>query len=120
MSFNETSKNLADASAAYQAHLSKSQADQAKRAELVEIIAELEVGLREAAQSQSKRDKYARDTQRFELLRKDSEQLNARLEQLDILEEELSKLTQAMSDLPVVGRRDVESFAAGRRGSSAI
>ena len=108
--FNAATKELAAASTALQTHLSESQACQTERKALIGVISALEARLHDAANRQSERDRYTRDKQRFELLRKDGAPLNARLEQLDALEEELGKLTQAMSDLPVIGRRDVESL----------
>ena len=108
INYNETSKKLVETERKLQASLAQIQAVQSERTELAATVSSLETRLQEAAQSQSKRQAYARDTQRLELLNKDRAQLRARLEHLNDLEGELEKLTKSMSDLPVVARRDVE------------
>ncbi len=110
MSFDETSKELAETIAIHQNEISEIQAAQANRAELVETVSNLEARLEDAAHRHNKRETYARDQQRFELLRKDREQMNARLEHLNELESELGKLTQMMSDLPAIARRDLDAL----------
>ena len=110
MSFNDASQKRAAAAAAYQNLLKENQYTQVKRRELSDVITALDARLQEAAQSQSKREQHARDAQRFELLRKDREQLAARLEQLNQLQDELNTLTQTMSDLPAIARRDVDDL----------
>jgi DNA repair exonuclease SbcCD ATPase subunit len=110
ISFNETSNQLMQASEALQNSCVKTEAAQAERNECAARVSELEAGLQEAAQRQTKRETYTRDTQRLALLNKDRVQLSARLEHLNDLQGELETLTQSMSDLPAIGRRDVEAL----------
>ncbi len=70
----------------------------------------LDLRLAEAGRVRSRRETLARQTQRLEEIGRETTRLTHLLEQLDQIETEASKLTDAISELPLVRRNDVETL----------
>ena len=110
VSFNAAQEKLSALETSHAEKTAELQAAQARRAEIRTAVTEVEARLADASKIQAKRDSAARQRQRLEILQKDTKHLRARLEQIDQLEDEQAKLTEAMSELPNVSRADVENL----------
>jgi len=110
IAYNETQKTLTQLSAEHEVKTAEIAAAQTRRTELRTGVSDIEAQLEEATEIQARRDIVARQSQHLETLQKELQHLSAQLEQLGQMEDELSKQTEAMSDLPVVSRVDVETL----------
>jgi len=110
VSYNQATAKLLEAEAALQAKTAKLKEMETRRADLRKIVADIEDRLEALSRVRVRRETLARQTQRLETLQKDMQQLRARLDQLKTLEGEQAKLTDQISDLPVVTREDVETL----------
>jgi len=117
VSFNDATAQLKLSEAAFQAQTAKLIEMATRRAELRKTVTELEARVEDLSRVRTRRETLARQTQRLETLQKDMQQLRARLEQLKTLENDQAKLTDHISDLPVVTRADVETL---RRAANAV
>lgn len=117
LEFNEVQDKLAGLLKSHEAKAAALQAAQTRRTEIQRAVIDIETRLEAASKIQARRDNAARQTQRLEILQKGMEHLRARLEQIKQLEDELTKLTEHMSELPNIGRTDVENM---RRAANSL
>lgn len=110
VSFNDAQEKLRTLATSHAGKTAELQAAQARRTEIRTTVMAVEARLEDASKIQARRDNAARQNQRSEILQKDMEHLRARLEQINQLEDEQAKLTEAMTELPNVGRTDVENL----------
>jgi len=81
-----------------------------RRTNTRKTLSETEAQLEELSRIRKRRETLAIQSQRLDLLQKDLLQFGARLEQYKDLESRLAKLTDQMTDLPVLTRSDVETL----------
>ena len=117
VTYNDTLAHLTATETAHRAETAKLKETEIRRADLRKIVDDLEARREEVIRTQTVRDTLARQTQRLETLQKDMQHLRARLEQFKALEDKQSKLTDQISDLPVLTRADVETL---RRASNEV
>ena len=108
VSYNDARKQLAASKDKYQLE-TESLADlEKRRVDIRKTLSENEAQIDELERLRTRRERFKRNTQRLEGLQKDMQHLGARLEQYKSLESQQSKLTDQISDLPVLTRADVE------------
>lgn len=117
VSYNEATQKLSTARAAHQAETAKLKETETRRTELRKTVTEIDARLEDLSRIRARRDMLSRQTHRLEALQNHLQHLQARLDQLKSLEDEQAKLTDQISDLPVVTRADVETL---RRAANDI
>jgi len=117
VSFNDTTQQLTEAVAKQGEEAAKLKDIETQKANLRESVAEIETRLEEVSKLRARRETFARQTQRLDVLQKDMQHLRARLEQLTALEDEQARLTEQLSELPNISRADVEAL---RRASNEL
>lgn len=117
VSFNDTVAQLTSAEATHQIEVKNLTEAETRRAALRKTVSEIEAELEELSRVRIRRETLLRQTQRLESLQKDQQHLQARLDQLKTLEDEQSKLTNQIADLPVLTRADVETL---RRAANEV
>ena len=108
VSYNDTVALLAATKTAHQEVGTQLADIEARRTDSRKSVTDLEARLEEVSRIQARRATLARQAQRLETLQKEMQNLRARLEQFKALEDEQSKLTDQISDLPALTRADVE------------
>ena len=117
VTYNETRDQLAAAEAAEKTEAEKLKETQARQTEQRTIVEKLDHRREDIIRSQSRKDTAALQARRLETLQKDMQHLRARLEQFSELENAQSKLTDQISDLPLLTRDDVENL---RRAANEV
>ena len=115
--FNRTQDALTALTKSHADKMARLKDAESQRKEMREAVTEIETRLDAASKYQTRRETAARQKQRLEILQKDMQHLNARLEQIHQLDDDLSALTEKMSELPNVTRVDVENL---RRAANAL
>ena len=110
VNFNETTAELQKTIASQKLEDENLKDIMARRAELRAGVAEIELRFETLSKAQERRNRFARQTQRLDILQKDLQHSQARLDQLSVLEDERSRFTEQLSDLPVLTRDDVETL----------
>ena len=110
VNFNETTAELRKTIASQKLEDENLKDIMARRAELRAGVAEIELRFETLSKAQERRNRFARQTQRLDILQKDLQHSQARLDQLSVLEDERSRFTEQLSDLPVLTRDDVETL----------
>ena len=117
VSYNETTAQLTAALANHQAETAKLKDIETSRTAQRKTVTDLEARVEELSRLRARRETLSRQTQRLETLQNDMQQLRARLEQLRNLEDDQAKLTDRISDLPLLTRADVETL---RRAANEV
>jgi len=82
----------------------------AERDAVRENIAGLDAQIEALSELRLRRENQSRQSQRLEALQKDRQHLAAQFEHLKLLEDEQAQITQALADIPLVSRDDVEAL----------
>lgn len=117
VNYNDTTAQLTAVQSTHQLEASKLKEMEGRRADLRKNVDELDSRREEFIQTQARRDSLTRQTQRLEILQNDMQHLRACLDQFKSLEDEQSKLTDQISDLPILTRTDVETL---RRAANEV
>lgn len=110
VAYNDASQQLQAARAKHQAETSSLKEIEMRRVEIRETVDQIEARLEDVSRARSERESIGRKTQRLESLQQDLMHMRARLEQYKALEDEQRKLTDLLSDIPVLTRTDVETL----------
>ena len=117
VNYNDTVAQLTAAKTAHQVEMLKLAKIETSRLDRRQIVSDIETRLEDLTRVQTQRETLARQTLRLETLQRDMQNLRARLDQLKSLEDEQSKLTDQISDLPALTRTDVETL---RRATNEV
>lgn len=117
VAYDETVAKLASAQTAHQTKAAELESMASRRADIRQKVDELDRRREDLIRTQARREALSRGTQRLEVLQKDMQHLRGLAEQLSALEDEQSKLTDQISDLPNVSRADVEAL---RRAANEV
>lgn len=110
VSYNDAAERQKAAKATHKAEAEKLETLTVRRTEARSLIEEIEGRQEEFAKARGRREMATRHAQRLEMLQHQLQQFRARLEQLNALEDEQTKLTDQISDLPLIIRADVETM----------
>lgn len=110
VSYHETVERLQKTDADIADEMSKLQALELKRSDIRVSIAAYEDQQNALSQARRKRETLGLKRQRLDALQKELQHLHSLLEQLTTLEDEQAKLTDTLSDLPLISRMDIDSL----------
>jgi len=110
VSYHETEDLLQKLDANYADELSKLQVLQQNRSDLRVSIAAYEDQQATLSKVRRKREAWGLQRQRLDVLQKELQHLHSLLLQLTTLEDEQAKLTDTLSDLPLISRMDLDSL----------
>jgi len=115
VSYHETEDLLQKLDANYADELSKLQVLQQNRSDLRVSIAAYEDQQATLSKVRRKREAWGLQRQRLDVLQKELQHLHSLLLQLTTLEDEQAKLTDTLSDLPLISRMDLDSLRLSTR-----
>ncbi len=110
VSYNETKDRLKKADAEMSEDLEKRKALEQRRSDIRAAMTASEDQQDKLSKARRKRENIVLQRQRLELLQKELQHLHPLLEQLSALEDEQAKLTDTLSDLPLISRTDIDSL----------
>ena len=110
VSYNETKDRLKKTDADCKDQMSKLQALEQKRSDIRVSIAAYEDQQETLSKARRKREALGLQRQRLDVLQKELQHLHGLLEQLTTLEDEQTKLTDTLSDLPLISRTELETL----------
>jgi len=108
VSYNESIKQLKMALQSSEKETVKLNELEARRQDVRKRITDSEAQQEKHAKAKARQDAMRLRTQRLDILQRDIQSLRAGLDQLQSLETKQSKLTNEISDLPSIARKDVE------------
>ncbi len=110
VAYNDATAKLSALDEAYEKQIHVQADTQTKREALRAEIDVLDARMADLGRMRSRRETLTRKTQRLEDIGRDIARLTLLLQDLDQLHNELSKLTDAIADLPSIRRADVETL----------
>ena len=108
--YEDAMRKLIATETLHEAEMTRLKEGETRRAKRRKIVTDIEDRLEELSRVRTRREALSRQTQRLQILQTDMQHLRARLDQLETLETEQAKLTDKISDLPLLTRADVETL----------